>query len=134
MSANKNNVTTQRQIPRAYSSRDNQEGNFKMSCATTKAPSEQPEIAQLTTREQSDRLDKWLLRSHRTLHYVAKLILGSSELAATAVERSRLRALEDSPSFEHEGPFRSWIFRVLIDEALSIIHRDHASISEKCSS
>lgn len=102
-----------------------------MSCATTKTPSKQPEIAQLTSREQSERLDEWLLRSHKTLHYIARLILGSSELAASALERCRLRALEDSPRFESEGPFRSWIFRVLINEALSIIHRDHASVSEK---
>jgi len=124
MSACKNNVTTRLQTPRAYSSRDNQEGNLNMSCATTKAPSEQPEIAQLTSREQSDRLDEWLLRSQKTLHYIARQILGSSELAASAVERCHSRALEDSPRFECEGPFRSWIFRVLINEALSIIHRD----------
>ena len=94
-----------------------------MACALTKAPTKQAEIRVLDSREHADRLDEWLLRCHRTLHHIAKLILGSSEMAASAVERCRVRAFEDSPSFEREGPFRSWIFRVLIDEALLIVHR-----------
>ena len=102
-----------------------------MACAITTIPSRKSEIEHLESREQSDRLDEWLLRSHKTLHYIARLILGRSDLAATAVERCRVRAFEDSPSFEREGPFRSWIFRVLIDEALAIVHRHHPGTSKE---
>ena len=100
-----------------------------MACAITKTLSKRAESDQLEPREQTEKVDEWLLRSNNTLHYIAKLILSSSELAAFAVERCRLRALEVSPSFAREGPFRSWVFRVLIDEALLIMNRHHPSNS-----
>lgn len=98
-----------------------------MACAITEAQTKQAETHQPDSREHSDRLGEWLLRCHKTLHYIARLILGSSELAASAVERCRVRAFEESPVFEHEGPFRSWIFRVLIDEALFMVHGQPSS-------
>jgi hypothetical protein len=33
-----------------------------------------------------------------------------------------LAASQASPRFEHEGEFRSWLVRVLIDQALAIRH------------
>jgi len=49
---------------------------------------------------------------------MADLILNNSEMAERSVENCRRKALRNLPGFENEGEFRSWIFRVLIDEAL----------------
>jgi DNA-directed RNA polymerase specialized sigma24 family protein len=50
---------------------------------------------------------------------MADLILNDSEMAERAVENCRHKSSRNLPRFESESEFRGWIFRVLIDEALS---------------
>ena len=76
-----------------------------------------------TSRKQFDKLDEWFSRCRNTLHFTACLILGGSEMAERAVRNCRFRASRSLLSFESEGPFRSWLLRLLISEALSILHR-----------
>ena len=71
-------------------------------------------------QEQLEQFANWFPRCHRTLHYMADLILNNSELAEHAVEGCRQKASGDLHDFESEGEFRGWIFRVLINEALRI--------------
>jgi DNA-directed RNA polymerase specialized sigma24 family protein len=71
-------------------------------------------------QEQLDQFTVWFTRCHKTLHYMADLILNNSEMAEHAVENCRHKASRDLPGFESEGEFRGWIFRVLINEALRI--------------
>jgi DNA-directed RNA polymerase specialized sigma24 family protein len=97
---------------------------------TGEIPLKPLEVEQPTTREHLDRLYNWFPRCRSTLHYIAQVILGSSELAARAVEKSWLRALRNPPRFQREGPFRSWIFRVLIGEAVSIMNLESSGLRE----
>jgi DNA-directed RNA polymerase specialized sigma24 family protein len=46
-------------------------------------------------------------------------------MAEYAVQNCRFRASRNLPNFENEGPFRSWLLRLLISEALSILHQSH---------
>jgi DNA-directed RNA polymerase specialized sigma24 family protein len=78
-----------------------------------------------TSRKQFDKLDEWFSRCHNTLHFMARLILGGSDMAERAVRNCRFRASRSRLSFESEGPFRSWLLRLLISEALSILQRSH---------
>ena len=61
----------------------------------------------------------------RRLSHAASLIacrvLGSDEGAADAVQNCFVTASRNLPTFESEGAFRSWLLRVLIDEALLIL-------------
>jgi DNA-directed RNA polymerase specialized sigma24 family protein len=66
-------------------------------------------------------------RCHRLLHFIACRVLGSSERADGAIENCWARASRNPPSFEYEGAFRSWLVRVLIDEALAILRRNQPS-------
>jgi DNA-directed RNA polymerase specialized sigma24 family protein len=59
-------------------------------------------------------------RCCRLLHFIACRVLGGPERAGEAVENSWVRASRNPPHFEYEGAFRSWLLRVLIDEALAI--------------
>jgi len=59
-------------------------------------------------------------RCYSLLHFVACRILGSGEGAEDAIENCRVRASRSSLEFEQEGAFRSWLVRVLFDEALAI--------------
>jgi hypothetical protein len=59
-------------------------------------------------------------RCHPLLHFIACHVLGGPERAEDVIEGCRRTESRNSPRFEHEGAFRSWLLRVLIDEALAI--------------
>jgi len=68
------------------------------------------------------------------LHFVACRVLRSCEGADEAVERCFLTACGDPQEFAYEGAFRSWLVRILIDEALLILverKRDLTTSSEQ---
>jgi DNA-directed RNA polymerase specialized sigma24 family protein len=67
-------------------------------------------------------------RCHRLLHLIACRVLGGPEQADAAIENCRLKASRNPPRFEHEGAFRSWLLRVLIDEALSVLRERHRTV------
>ena len=96
-----------------------------MAAAVTGTFLKQNETDQLASGEQSHRFDRWFLRCHKTLQYTACLILGGSKMAEYAVQKCWFRASQNPPNFEDEGAFRSWVMRVLISEALSILHQGH---------
>jgi DNA-directed RNA polymerase specialized sigma24 family protein len=62
-------------------------------------------------------------RCRRLLHFIATRVLGDPERADEAVESCWLSASRIPPWFEDEGAFCSWLFRVLVYEALAL--RDH---------
>ena len=54
------------------------------------------------------------------LHFTARRVLGSPEGADLAIGNCWGVASRNTPNFASEGAFRSWLLRVLIDEALII--------------
>ena len=63
------------------------------------------------------------------LEFLACCILGVHEEVEMAVQNCRIAASRNPPRFEYEGAFRSWLVRVLIDEALAILRQRKAAIS-----
>jgi DNA-directed RNA polymerase specialized sigma24 family protein len=61
------------------------------------------------------------LRSRPLLYKLAERILGNHEESEVAVQNCFESASYDTPYFESEGAFRSWLVRVLMDEALAIL-------------
>jgi len=61
-------------------------------------------------------------RCHRLLHFIA-CVLSGAERTEEVIERCRLRASLSPQRFEYEGAFRSWLLRLLIDEALAVLRR-----------
>ena len=59
-------------------------------------------------------------RFYRLQHFIACRVLGGPERADDAIENCWRRTSRNAPRFEYEGAFRSWLIRVLIDEALAI--------------
>jgi DNA-directed RNA polymerase specialized sigma24 family protein len=72
-------------------------------------------------QENSEVFDNWFSRCYRSLHFVACRVLGSPEGAGLAVWNCWLRASRNPPTFDREGEFRSWLLRILIDEASAIL-------------
>lgn len=79
-----------------------------------------------TTQELSDVFEGRFLRCRPLLQFLAFRILGSHEEAKKAVQQCESRASRISPKFEYEGAFRSWLVRVLIDEAVAILRQRRA--------
>ena len=71
--------------------------------------------------EQSAIFVRRFLRSYRLLIFIACRVLGNEETAPIAVQNCWRTSSRNLPHFEHEGAFRTWLVRVLIDEALAIL-------------
>jgi len=71
-------------------------------------------------QEPLNQFDRWFGRCRNTLHFMADLMMDNSEMAERAVQNCRQKASVNTPRFESESEFHGWIFRCLIDEALSI--------------
>jgi hypothetical protein len=63
----------------------------------------------------------WFSRCRGALHFTACRVLGGPEGAELAVQKCWLRASRNPPTFDREGAFRSWLLRILIDEASTFL-------------
>lgn len=72
-------------------------------------------------------------RCRQLLHFIACRVLGGYERADEAVENCWLTASQNPPCFEYEGAFRSWLARVLIDEALAILRESQQAFRSNVS-
>jgi DNA-directed RNA polymerase specialized sigma24 family protein len=72
-------------------------------------------------------LDMWFSRCFGVLHFIACRVLGGPEGADLAIANCWVVASRSAPSFVSEGAFRSWLLRVLIDEALIIRRQGDSS-------
>jgi DNA-directed RNA polymerase specialized sigma24 family protein len=66
-------------------------------------------------------LDVLFSRYRHVLSVVAYRVLGDHAEAEDAVQNCLLTVVDNVPKFEHEGAFRCWLVRVLIDEAVTIL-------------
>jgi DNA-directed RNA polymerase specialized sigma24 family protein len=75
-------------------------------------------------QEQSAIFVQRFLRSYRILNFIACRVLGDEDKAIVAIQNCWLNASRIPPHFEYEGAFRSWLVRILIDEALAILREN----------
>lgn len=69
------------------------------------------------------RCERGVERYRRLLHFIADHVLGNPNKAAICVDNCLYRAAQHVAAFNCEGAFRSWLVRLVIDEALMILHR-----------
>jgi len=62
-------------------------------------------------------------RHRRLLYSLAFRVLQNHEEAEDAVQNSLLRAFRNLPRLECQGAFRSWLARILVNEALGILRK-----------
>jgi DNA-directed RNA polymerase specialized sigma24 family protein len=89
-----------------------------------------PRVAIVGTYVESDPeiFEDRFARCRRLLHFLAARILGSQDEAEDAVRNCGAAASRNPPSFESEGAFRSWLARILIDEACALLRRKQFSL------
>jgi DNA-directed RNA polymerase specialized sigma24 family protein len=83
------------------------------------------------SREDPAEFDVRFARCYRLLYFLAGRILGGTNGAEDAVENCRLTASRNPPRFEYESAFRSWLVRVLIDEALALLREKRKGFQAK---
>ena len=72
-------------------------------------------------------LDVLFTRYRSLLSLIAYRVLGNQEDAEEAVQNCLRVASDRAPRFDVEGAFRSWLARILIDEAVTILHKQRSS-------
>jgi DNA-directed RNA polymerase specialized sigma24 family protein len=76
------------------------------------------------SHEHLEALDVLFSRYRRVLYRIAHRVLENHEDARDAVQNCLLAASCNVSRFDSEGAFRSWLVRVLIDEALAILYKE----------
>jgi DNA-directed RNA polymerase specialized sigma24 family protein len=66
-------------------------------------------------------------RCRELLYFIALRILNCAEEAEAAVRNCRLTASRNLQRFQSEGAFKSWLVRILIDEATLLRSRESNS-------
>jgi DNA-directed RNA polymerase specialized sigma24 family protein len=77
----------------------------------------------VSLQERLSQFDIRFARCYGLLHLIASRVLGSSEGAEEAIENCRVAASHNAPVFEHDGAFRCWLVRMVMDEALAFRRR-----------
>jgi len=72
-------------------------------------------------------------RFYKLQHFIATRVLGGPERADDAIENCWRRASRNPQYFEYEGAFRSWLVRILIEEALGICRENQVSSQDTLS-
>jgi len=67
------------------------------------------------------------------LYRLAQRILRIHEESEDAVQNCSLAAFRKLKSFKYEGAFRSWLARILVNEAITILRRRKRTCSSECS-
>jgi DNA-directed RNA polymerase specialized sigma24 family protein len=76
-----------------------------------------------TRHDTKDAFELQFSRSRRLLFFLARRILNCVQEAEEAVKNCRLTASRNPPGFSSEGAFKSWLVRILIDEATLLLRR-----------
>jgi DNA-directed RNA polymerase specialized sigma24 family protein len=72
-------------------------------------------------QNEQNTFDLQFSRACELLHFIARRILNCVEEAEEAVRNCRLKASRNTPGFSSEGAFKSWLVRILIDEATLLL-------------
>jgi asparagine synthase (glutamine-hydrolysing) len=80
------------------------------------------------SKDSSD-FESRFLKNRKLIAFVARRVLDSQEEAETAVRECFKTASRNPPAFTSDGAFRSWILRMVIEEALLILSHKGNGVS-----
>jgi len=81
----------------------------------------------------SDAFEILFSRYRPILYRLAQRILRNHEESEDAVQNCSLAAFRKMTSFKYEGAFRSWLARILFNEAITILRKRKRTYSSECS-
>jgi DNA-directed RNA polymerase specialized sigma24 family protein len=78
-------------------------------------------------QDKQSTFDLQFSHSCELLHFIARRILSCVQDTEEAVKNCRITASRNPPGFSSEGAFKSWLVRILIDEATLLLRRKHSN-------
>jgi RNA polymerase sigma-70 factor, ECF subfamily len=82
----------------------------------------------------AEALNTLFSRYQRLLHALACRVLGGPEDAQDVVQNCLLQAFTKLKQFNHEGTFRSWLVRILVNEAITVRRRRKGKLASSIAS
>jgi DNA-directed RNA polymerase specialized sigma24 family protein len=79
------------------------------------------------TGDETQEFHERFSRCRGLLCLVASRVLDGDDGVDEAVENCFITAIRNPEEFESEGSFRSWLLRILIDEALQILRQKNST-------
>ena len=80
-----------------------------------------------STQDETQAFHERFLRCRGLLCLIASRVLDGDDGVDEAVENCFLTAIRNPQEFQSEGSFRSWLLRILIDEALQILRQKNST-------
>jgi len=74
-------------------------------------------------RGDQEALNDLFSRYYRFLYFLASRVVGGREDAQDAVQNCLLRAVRNLRQFNNDGAFRSWLARILVNEAIDLLRK-----------
>ena len=75
----------------------------------------------MLSKSEQEQFAERFLSAYWLLDFIACRVLRDEKRAHIAIHNCWRTASRNPPCFEYEGAFRSWLVRILIDEALAIL-------------
>jgi RNA polymerase sigma factor (sigma-70 family) len=82
------------------------------------------------TKDETQAFHARLSRCRGLLYFIASRALYDGEGVDEAVENCFLTAIRNPKKFASEGSFRSWLLRILVNEALQILRRKRSLLTD----
>ena len=74
-------------------------------------------------RGDEEALNELFSRYYRFLYFLACRVLGGREDAQDVVQNCLLRVVRNLQQFNNDGAFRSWLARILVNEAIDLLRK-----------
>lgn len=76
-----------------------------------------------------DRIVRYILENQGKMYRLAYFYVSSKEDALDIVQNAIVKALENSASLKNPDAVRTWIYRIVVNEALTFLKRQHREVT-----
>jgi RNA polymerase sigma factor (sigma-70 family) len=101
-------------------------GDSQMGSRTDVRPDDRVLVSRAVLGDE-EALNELFSRYYKFLYYLACRVLGGREDAQDAVQNCMLRAVCSLQQFNNDGAFRSWLARILVNEAITLLRKRRSS-------
>ena len=99
------------------------EGGFVTMASLSDSRPDDSALISSALRGDEEALNDLFSRYYRFLHFLACRVLGGREDAQDVVQNCLLRVVRNLQQFNNDGAFRSWLARILVNEAIDLLRK-----------
>jgi RNA polymerase sigma-70 factor, ECF subfamily len=84
---------------------------------------QEQDLVERLRRREADAFEELVRRHSRNLHHVARTVLRNDDDASDAVQQALISAYRGLPRFEAQSRLSTWLYRIVLNAALSLRRR-----------